>query len=326
MRSGFVVLGLLLFFYLNGKSQTNLVLNPSLEDTVACPYGLDQVVYARYWFKPTPASSDYFNSCTNNSSISVPQNSLGFQPARTGTAYGGVITYVVNLSNHREYISGKLSDSLMQGEKYCVEFYVSLADSFNTSSNTIGAYFSDSFYINNTTNLPFVPQVENIVSNSLNNKISWVKVSGYFTASGGERFITIGNFRDDNNTDTTCLDWSLCGTAYYYIDDVSVYLCSDTIPLPQPTGATIFVPSAFSPNGDGQNDILYARSDVQLENFEFAVYDRIGELVFKTNDLAQGWDGNFKGQRMNGTAFFFYLKGSYNGIDYLLKGDVTIIR
>jgi len=309
-----------------GKGQTNLVLNPSLEDTVVCPYGLDQLVYAKNWYRPTAGTSDYFNSCSSNPWVSVPQNLFGTQLARTGNAYAGMLTYDNNSSNKREYVAVRLSDSLKQSRTYCVEFYVSLPDSIYMNSNTIGVYFSDSFYINIGTNLPFIPQVENPITNDLNNKQNWIKVSGNFTASGGERFLTIGNFRDDNNTDTTCLNWAWCGISYYYIDDVSVYLCSDTIPSFGPTEATIFVPSAFSPNGDGQNDVLYARSDVPLENFEFAVYDRIGELVFKTNDIAQGWDGNYGGMTMTGAVFCYYLKGNYNGKDYLFKGDVTIIR
>lgn len=88
----------------------------------------------------------------------------------------------------------------------------------------------------------------------------------------------------------------------------------------------LFVPSGFSPNGDGQNDILFAHSNVPLENFEFAVYDRIGELVYKTNDINVGWDGNFHNKKMNSGVFCYYMKGTYNEKDYLIKGDVTLIR
>jgi hypothetical protein len=56
--------------------------------------------------------------------------------------------------------------------------------------------------------------------------MNWVRVSGIFIASGGERFIMLGNFYDDDQTDTLATP-AFCVMAYYYIDDVSVYEISD---------------------------------------------------------------------------------------------------
>ncbi|MCF2489666.1 gliding motility-associated C-terminal domain-containing protein [Dyadobacter sp. CY347] len=58
--------------------------------------------------------------------------------------------------------------------------------------------------------------------------------------------------------------------------------------------AGVFVPQAFSPNGDGYNDILEAKSN-QLQSFNFSVMNRWGEVVFHSNDIATGWDGTING-------------------------------
>lgn len=58
--------------------------------------------------------------------------------------------------------------------------------------------------------------------------------------------------------------------------------------------AGVFVPQAFSPNGDGYNDILEAKS-TQLQSFNFSVMNRWGEVVFHSDDIATGWDGTING-------------------------------
>jgi len=60
----------------------------------------------------------------------------------------------------------------------------------------------------------------------------------------------------------------------------------------------IFLFQRFSPNGDGQNDISLVHG-AGISNYKNYMYDRIGEKVFETNDITQGWDGTYKGQAMN---------------------------
>lgn len=57
-----------------------------------------------------------------------------------------------------------------------------------------------------------------------------------------------------------------------------------------------FAPNAFTPNGDGRNDIFYATGmGISEDNYEFYVFDRWGQVIFKTTKLTQGWDGTFNG-------------------------------
>ena len=86
----------------------------------------------------------------------------------------------------------------------------------------------------------------------------------------------------------------------------------------------IFVPSAFSPNGDGENDILYVRGF--LNGMYFAVYDRWGKKVFESKDQSQGWDGLIEGKQAVEGVYMWYLQTTINGEGKKFKGDVSLIR
>lgn len=65
------------------------------------------------------------------------------------------------------------------------------------------------------------------------------------------------------------------------------------------------VPTAFSPNGDGNNDILYARGFGIKKLVSFKIFNRQGQLIFYTNDEKTGWDGNYKDLPQNSDVFFY---------------------
>jgi gliding motility-associated-like protein len=89
----------------------------------------------------------------------------------------------------------------------------------------------------------------------------------------------------------------------------------------------IFVPSAFSPNGDGENEVLYVRGLNGSVGIYFAVYDRWGERVFETTNLANGWDGMFRGRLMDSGVFAWYLKVTFPNEKLVTKtGNVTLMR
>ncbi len=88
----------------------------------------------------------------------------------------------------------------------------------------------------------------------------------------------------------------------------------------------IFFPNAFSPNGDGFNDVLYLRGNGVTEVF-FAIYDRWGEKVFESNDQSIGWDGTYKGEELGNDVYGFYLRVRCgNGEEYYKQGNVSLFR
>jgi len=91
--------------------------------------------------------------------------------------------------------------------------------------------------------------------------------------------------------------------------------------------SAIFMPTAFSPNGDGQNDLLYVRGTTCMPQMHLMIFDRWGELVFETINPATGWDGSFKGKMMNTAVFTYSLTGTLsNGQSISRKGNLTLLR
>lgn len=88
----------------------------------------------------------------------------------------------------------------------------------------------------------------------------------------------------------------------------------------------IYVPNAFTPNGDGKNDVLFVRSRI-VQEVVFRVYDRWGEKVFETNSMQNGWDGTFRGKDMKPDVYDYYLEGQcIDNQEFLIKGNITLIR
>jgi gliding motility-associated-like protein len=89
---------------------------------------------------------------------------------------------------------------------------------------------------------------------------------------------------------------------------------------------SIEAPNAFSPNGDGINDVFMLYSKDYKYN-SFNIYDRWGEKVFSTNDTKQGWDGTWKGKNASSGVYVYYAT-YYNELEteQVIKGNVTLIR
>ncbi len=87
-----------------------------------------------------------------------------------------------------------------------------------------------------------------------------------------------------------------------------------------------FIPNTFTPNGDGQNDVLFVRG-IKVQEMYFAIYNRWGEPVFETKDIHQGWDGKYKGKLAESGVFGWYLKVKcVTGQESFKKGNVTLVR
>ncbi len=109
-------------------------------------------------------------------------------------------------------------------------------------------------------------------------------------------------------------------------DTVTVYVIS-----PECAEPVIFVPSAFTPNGDGYNDLLIVRHNEHanyfFDEFYFTIYDRWGQMLFETTNPEEGWDGTFKGQPLPPDVYGYYLRTRcYNGEEFFKKGNVTLLR
>lgn len=101
----------------------------------------------------------------------------------------------------------------------------------------------------------------------------------------------------------------------------------DTIKIKVYQGPELYVPNAFTPNGDGLNDYLKVIAIGIKEFHFFRVYNRFGQLVFSTTDPSKGWDGSIKGKLQNiGTYVWMAEAIDYRGNLIQQKGTSIIIQ
>lgn len=232
-----------LFFFIHNCIGQNLVRNSSFEDKRNCPESWNtrstKKILAYEWYNANKGTPDYFHKCGTKSS-KPNKNHGGSQNPLTGEAYIGLICYVMEKPGkfYREYISTKFEKKLKKGQLYCVKFHVSLADLSMYAISSLGVYFTTG-----KTRFVFpvaiikVPQIENSKSIILDNDSSWVCIGGVYQAKGNEKAMIIGNFRIREEINVKFRYDSLIKTiplkkiqkeAYYYIDDVSVQVISDS--------------------------------------------------------------------------------------------------
>lgn len=86
------------------------------------------------------------------------------------------------------------------------------------------------------------------------------------------------------------------------------------------------VPNAFSPNNDGVNDIITVKG-YGISNMSWNIYNRWGQLVFRSTSLFNGWDGRFKGQLQAEDVYAYILNVTFtDNTHFTKKGDITLLR
>lgn len=112
------------------------------------------------------------------------------------------------------------------------------------------------------------------------------------------------------------------------VKDVNGCPGKDTITITQKQCATgLFVPTGFTPNGDGRNDVFHPKLFGNVKSYLLRVYNRWGALVFQTADLQKGWDGKISGMKQNNGVFvwtcLYQLAGDQERLE---KGTVVLIQ
>lgn len=142
------------------------------------------------------------------------------------------------------------------------------------------------------------------------------------------------------------------GVTYLWspMDDLGCFTCSETAAAPIETtvytveitdtnGCTaeafvevsvfipdLFIPTGFSPNGDGVNDVVYVRS-LDIKTMSFQVFDRWGKLVFETTDQENGWDGTNQGNKLDFGVYFYKFEARFlSGNKMAKSGSITLFR
>jgi gliding motility-associated-like protein len=237
------------FFILIANSQlvkaqyilsNNLVPNPSFEEYTQCPDNWGQIYYALPWTDclnaPPWGSTDYLNNCSvNNQIITV----LQYKQPKSGNGCAGIGLYlapdIYGYYHYREYIEVQLKNKLNKNKKYCINFYAIFSVISQIAVENIDLFLSNNYLVYDSTILPFVslidtiPQIKN-QNGIIKDTINWTKITGIYFANGEEKYITIGNFNNDFNTNLENIKQNPF-FSYYLIDDVSVCECSFDINL-----------------------------------------------------------------------------------------------
>jgi len=223
-----------------GLTTGNIVTNFSFESWTDCPSAWN--VYppngntVNTWRSANDATPDFYTPCIIpcgwcphpfQGYWNTPGNFLGSQAPITGNSYSGIIAYEedgLGPSEWKEYIQIQTTCALEAGVTYEVSFYASLCDDCDYSVIELGAYISstaisknDAFAMNS-----YTPQIVN-TGGQLTNKSGWTKISGNYTAAGGEQYMTIGNFNNNAGTTVGNIGGPNPQTmAYYYIEDACI--------------------------------------------------------------------------------------------------------
>ena len=89
----------------------------------------------------------------------------------------------------------------------------------------------------------------------------------------------------------------------------------------------LYSPNAFSPDGDGINDFFKVSGQGMID-FVIQIYNRWGQMVYKSTDLSQSWDGTFKGKNLPTGSYVYKIKTSKYGVEQKLvkSGSIALIR
>lgn len=221
------------------KAQSNLVLNPGFEESrdTCFPGGLGGFGSGQVddWSDPSSRSSDYFSPLSFDGTectvllggTSPPLNVQGFEYPHSGYCHAGFLALGDSVTTFYEYIQASFRTSLLAGKSYGIECYVSLAEFYPSCFSDLGFYFSDTKVDTLMSfRLPFVPQYQNPPSNMITTRNGWQRITGNYTANGGEKYVCIGNF-----TPYALCHAYYCGDSaistgqgvYLLVDDVAVY-------------------------------------------------------------------------------------------------------
>jgi gliding motility-associated-like protein len=232
----------------------------------------------------------------NNSPIQTSNTTWNFGNGTSSTNWQPELIYDTD---------GFYTISLTLIDSNTCNFIASDTQYVEITSNPIASFFTD-------TNYYLYPDLVTF-NNTSNNYTNF------------EWFLGDGTY---NNQDETfehlfngLYSFTNCLVAYndYCIDTFCRDLYIDFIRL-------IGVPNAFSPNGDGLNDMIFVEGE-GIVNLNFKIYNRWGEVVFETTDQNIGWDGVYKGVLQEMEVYTYLVDATFiDGENVKLKGNITLLR
>lgn len=248
----------------------NLVPNFSFEINIDCPNNWGQSNKIINWYNPSTASPEYFCECgylpldMGLPDIVEPKDSSCFIGVVIGTYYLGQHP----LADSREYLTVKLNEELKTENHYCISFYCLVSKNSKYFIDKIGALFSsdsifqsDQFIIENSSRI--------LMSNSIiTDTLEWVLLEKEYIAIGNEKYLTIGSFWRDIESNVI-LNPNGTSSTYLFIDDVKIVNC---------TKENNNIHHSIYPNPSSSGQFTVEVHDE--EAVEVSVHNEIGQLIY----------------------------------------------
>ena len=197
-----------------------------------------------------------------------------------------------------------------------------------TQSGLYEVYVSDSANCQDDAkvNIVFLPKV---MADASDAGVAFLNTPHQLYGSGsGTQFLwTPSSFLDFSTIQNPLA--TLTADTKFYLTVTDNYGCKgyDTLLVKVLNVPGLYIPKAFTPNGDGLNDI-FKPVPIGVAKFNyFKVFDRFGQIVFETTSLGVGWDGTYKGKKQNVDTYVYIISGEFkNNETEIIKGNVILIR
>lgn len=205
----------------------NLIPNESFENYLEVTRGHAHLDNLKDWFNTNQNQPKTLYGTPDHMFINENQPLNGikdnFKP-RTGQSVLGLITYMQRVENYREYASVKLKTPLKKGEKYQFTAYISSGNNVafgGIASNGLGVAFTKD-KLKQYVYEPLIGTSPQFQLDAIFYKTQWSKITFTFTADDIIKYMTIGNFRDDVQTDLKYINYDIDPQCYIYVDDISL--------------------------------------------------------------------------------------------------------
>ncbi len=246
----------------------------------------------------------------NITGLYCPNTPIQFSDISTST-YGDVTYWAWDFGDNQFSSEQNPSHSYASGGTYNVVL---------TSGNTKGCRDTTTKIIDIENFKPFAGNDTVIVKGEYIN----------FDAKGGVQYLwTPSDNLDNPNSGSPTGRYPDEGYFRYNVHITSATPCEgdDSIVVRVVGKASYFTPNAFTPNGDGMNDVFRPRAVGYRSVEYFRVFNRFGQMVYESKNFADGWDGTYKGNKADLGTYMFMLKMVDRfGATQVAKGDVILMR
>lgn len=261
------------------SSAQDLIPNGSFEQVLLCPDFQSQLDRTAFWFDPSEMGTpDYYHACAANAWFETPQSTVGFQEPVDGEAYAGIFLWMgwAATEEVREYLEVELTEALVENRCYRFRLRVNLADFSGFTTDAFGMrFYTDSVLLPTVWPPGDEPHIALAPGNFLTRE-DWTVLDGEYIATGGERFVMIGNYLFDAETTTQELTGgppNVGDMAYALVDSVSLTTCLTT-------GQTEATPTSRTPGLVLRDGMLHWTGPIESSS-AYCAYDVLGRVLAK---------------------------------------------